>query len=1236
MATTLPGAVAGKIIGPGTISYFLAVLGGKVVSYIPLIGSLVPPLPTPLMTNRIASLAVTPVLGAASGLVGAIFGLFSIIVLLYSIFSCCGLTLQRGGSAAEAGCAGYFEGAYASVRGWRTNQIFDSEGGSAAVSLKKLTPVWFVRFFVVDLLGTLVEFVLLFIQGLLDTLIRLASLSLPIFVLYLLTTTMLPLQTNPAGLFSAVDGTETLAVNTMNAASGLANFVSSFCLAVLLMPWNAVVHTGFTLLEITFAAFSIGDSFGQTGDIGSNIASGVSSSTQFLDFGRRLEEDAAAQRRLAGDSGRNYAGFLTTLTQYSILLAQILDLVGSIFLLFYALILAVIAPIIGIFVAAVADIAQIVVCAVVNGLCAFLEALGVALSAVVTLLNVTIITGINGIINSITSAFGASNSAVIPFIPAPDVGCSADVLASVPCSCSVFFTNVRPCDGATYTCSVDSVTGLWTEYTNSNGVTTPGTANANKAVACTRSRRMLSTFGYVLNMQAAGTGLVCHTACLNNTAFEVCPFVPPPPLSPSWFTPSLPAPPPPHALTYLGQCESGSGRRLESGWESHPHVEFRHASLFLQKFFEVAAPPVVRSSSAKRRDLGGGGGGMPFRTGKWVAGIVESTSSMIFPSESIAETSAAAASSAASANSLLSDPTPGVVNKMKADFAKFGLAQNSEFPEVVPLPDTALSRYVDMVKVAQVVMTHSSRRRATHASSVSSSARAWADVELAKQRAVLPSGRVLRLLAGIESVKVAAHYADALSHENVPILHRLLVTEETVEGGSRRSMHDRPVGDSSAARIAHALRRNLWGQERDEEHTGTLESATHFSRRLMMDAYEELHKASRLSQERLARRRELTQVSDSGLTTRNIFVSPEKAACLNYLCPDSSCVVDRKRCRTPTVWTLGVAVDYISLEASLFASDLDERVVLARITKCRNGLKAAPHTDPFNLYNLGKNVLEDPSIVWCSPMLAPFAYKFPTVDANLREFMLATCGDVGCSCDSYYDGAYDVTNSWFRDMPFFVLSRIHDGLLTFQWFFSTWVAVPLGIGAAWEKFFSPLYAVGLVPLWFQTLFSTQGQLGSYNTQLLCAITHIPSFLYIIFLLLIFTCIFLGFRRCILYVGLKLFSLSILPFELFISYMIDTAGSGDRTDAAKAHQIETWRAKGTTLRLRRERMVYDLKLLLAEPKLKAALHARFGEKLEKEEAEHKAKREFVPAPAPVPPLGTSFGQGQMRRRGWGGV
>jgi hypothetical protein len=1197
----LPGLVVGKIIGPGELSFKLSMIGGKILTYIPFIGGYVPSVPEPLMTNRIAALAITPVLGAASGLVGAIFGLFGIIVLLYSIFSCCGLTLQRGGSAAEAGCAGYFEGAYTSVRGWRTNQIFDTEGGASATNLKRRTPVWFVRYFVVDLLGTLVEFVLLFIQGFLDTFIRLASLSLPIFVLYLLTTTLLPLQTNPAGLFSAVDGTETLAVNTMNAASGLANFVSSLSLAVILMPFNAIVHVGFSALEITFAAFSVGDSFGQSGLSKSSVASGVSDSLQFTDFGRRLEEDT--QRRLAGDSGRNYAGFLTTVTQYSILAAQILDLLGSLVLLLYALILSIVAPMVGTIIATIAAIAQLAVCAITNVACAFLEFLGIGLTAVVTFLNNTIITGINGFINSITSAFGSSNSAVIPFIPVPDVGCPASVLESVSCSCSVFFTNVRPCDGATYTCSVDSVTGLWTEYTLSNGLTTSGTANANKAVACTRSRRMLSTFGYVLNMQAAGTGLVCHTACLNNTAFEVCPTFPErPDLGPSWFTPSLPAPPPPapHALTYLGRCESGSGRRLETGWESHPHVEFRHASLFLQGFFEVAAPPVVRSLSTRRnlRGGGGGGGGLQSSAGAWVAGVIDSTSAAIFPSESIAETSAAAASAATSANSLLSDPTPGVVNKMKADFAKFGLAQNSEFPEVVPLPDTALSRYVDMVKVAQVVMTHSSRRRATHASSVSSSARAWAEVELAKQRAAPPSGRVLRLLARIESVKVAAHYADALSHENVPLLHRLLVTEEeTVEGGSRRSLHDRPVGDSSPARIAHALRRHLWGQERDEEHTGTLESATHFSRRLMMDAYEELHKASRLSQERLARRRELTQVSDSGLITRNIFVSPEKAACLNYLCPDSSCVVDRKRCRTPTVWTLGVAVDYISLEASLFASDLDERVVLARITKCRNGLKAAPHTDPFNLYNLGKNVLEDPSIVWCSPMLAPFAYKFPTVDANLREFMLATCGDVGCSCDSYYDGAYDVTNSWFRDMPFFVLSRIHDGLLTFQWFFSTWIAVPLGIGAVWEKFFSPLYAVGLIPLWFQTLFSTQGQLGSYNTQLLCAVTHIPSFLYIIFLLLVFTCIFLGFRRCILYVGLKLFSLAVLPAELFISYMIDTS-SPSKTKG------DAWRARGANLVLRNRRRVYDIKVLLADPKTALHLKSSVGKQLERDEAEHK--------------------------------
>lgn len=492
-----------------------------------------------------------------------------------------------------------------------------------------------------------------------------------------------------------------------------------------------------------------------------------------------------------------------------------------------------------------------------------------------------------------------------------------------------------------------------------------------------------------------------------------------------------------------------------------------------------------------------------------------------------------------------------------------------------------------------VSQRHAARTRATHASYVSSGAAAWAD-KLRRRgdasaawahpdaggRARAQKGRrdlANDLVLALESVRVRAHAVPAMQREGVSLRRMLLAG--TAADDALHAPSDRRSGGGGAAaerdvspqaHFSAAVQRLLVPGVVGDEHTeGAVEGTLAHSARGFRRALAELH-ATVAEHATRARRRSLAILTNGASNSNNVFVSPAHAACRDYVCPTGVCLADKRRCPTPTVWTPGVAVDYGILQASLAASELDERVIVQGIFSCWNGYAANPRSNPFNIANFGHDVLRDTSLTWCVPMLTPFAYKFPKIDNDLRQQMLDACGPTGCACDGYFEGTYDATNFWFRSMPFLVLARIHDGLLSAQWTVATLITVPLGVGAVWEQIWMPWSPP--VARWFAQLWSVQGQSGSTQTQLMCSVLHYPSVFYIVALAVITLCLFFGYRVCVLYTCMKLVSLVFLPTEILLAWTLDTlendSGRVTRLGDEAARRVRSARAD---LERRRDRL-----------------------------------------------------------------
>ena len=645
-----------------------------------------------------------------------------------------------------------------------------------------------------------------------------------------------------------------------------------------------------------------------------------------------------------------------------------------------------------------------------------------------------------------------------------------------------------------------------------------------------------------------------------------------------------------HVLLYGGACGGGGGtsrRGLgeEEGWNasasaSPPAPDVDAARRLLSSLFPLANVTALRDASGRRRALREGEEAedtdddhdeyRAYRTPhrrRRRASLIQRMGTAVFGAESLGQT---AAREGLASKSLYEQSSADVEARMRGN-VRAAIGDDALFPSSAAPHGNAVLHVADFWRVSSVAQKHAARRVATHTTYLSTAGNAWATKLRSKYAPKTPTAKaqhagrrdlVNRGIVGLESLRVMGVSMRAAEAEGFSPM-RVLFAAAPAQAAAPTSAATRPPtvyaaadarpwGKTPVAVASATLRRLLaTGTAADDRsETAVWEGTAHASLLGRGAAWRGAAEAAEAIVRRATKRRALLVAAASQPGPRNIFVSPQRAACAAYLCPGlpqdtaaSKCVIDRRTCVTPTMWTLSVGFDYGVLQASLFAASLDERVVLGAAFSCWDEVEADPQSNPFGLGGIGQNVLADHTKRWCFPMIAPFAFRFQRIDADVRQDVMDLCGPgTGCTCPAYYEGTYDFTNFWFVGVPFFELARFHDGLLSAQWFFSYYVTVPLGIGAVWSQTFGTLVNWG-VPYWFAYLWSDQGQgqgpnAITYGTQLMCATVHIPSILYIGLFVIVVFCFFLSYMTCVVYTVSKLVLLAFLPVEAWTRSKLD--------------------------------------------------------------------------------------------------
>lgn len=601
MGSIIQYFVARYVTGPSPTTSAIASRTATVIQRIPYIGGMTPVFPEPYMTNRFAVMLIEPATGAAGWVLWAVVGFISIVALLYQVAGCCGLTGTRLGAGAEAVTAGALDRGFWCWPGYRgfaarRQAAVDRDNPSKIPGRTNLRGL--VEYAAWDAFSIPLEFLALFVQGTFKA-FGLVMGALPIlFVLLFLLYVTIPIQAYPYSAFDAVDGANALAVTSWNAGFGLINTLGDAGFSAFCMPFNLMVKTGVQFIQITVEALALSGTGALTGNAGTDVLAQVNDVGSFSDFGRRrlvgAEAAAAhsAHRRRAGEAaGNQYSGWLV-IEQYSVLISQTFDLVLNFLLLLYKLVLAIIAPVIADFMQELAAVIQPIMCAIQEIPCAALELFSQAVQELAVLINIFI-----GILLNPFLALFPGKTQIAAWKPAA-FGCSKSALQGVACNCAVFFSNVPPCDAPSYSCAVDPNTGLWTMYTTQGSLVTHGIESQDAAVACGRTRRMLTAFGHVINTIQDGGGLSCHYACVDGLAIEACP----------------PGEDGMHVLLYRGACaaddpasaERRAARRRLGAAESPAadSAAFERVERRLRSLFGVSAetPLYLRDAASEHED----------------------------------------------------------------------------------------------------------------------------------------------------------------------------------------------------------------------------------------------------------------------------------------------------------------------------------------------------------------------------------------------------------------------------------------------------------------------------------------------------------------------------------------------------------------------------------------------------------------------------------------------------------
>lgn len=222
-----------------------------------------------------------------------------------------------------------------------------------------------------------------------------------------------------------------------------------------------------------------------------------------------------------------------------------------------------------------------------------------------------------------------------------------------------------------------------------------------------------------------------------------------------------------------------------------------------------------------------------------------------------------------------------------------------------------------------------------------------------------------------------------------------------------------------------------------------------------------------------------------------------------YECPDGSCAESGAKCPYPQQWTIGVLYEWGLLQAELAVSQFDAVVFAGEVTRCWQTILANDERNPVSFQNAALTFdqrRQNSNLLWCWPMIPEWPFgSIHGSDFDLEVWIASRCtaaaeNEEPCACSAYWGLHFEVDIMWMEGIPYFEPARYHDGLLA-GWHLLTFVTRDTFVDHTWQFIWNPWYPA--VPKWFAHLLGDQGQKGSAQEQLDCALFYFGSTLWVL-------------------------------------------------------------------------------------------------------------------------------------------
>ncbi len=783
-------------------------------------------------------------------------------------------------------------------------------------------------------------------------------------------------------------------------------------------------------------------------------------------------------------------------------LTLLLDLYYRVQLIILEIVLILIRPVIEFVGDIIANIMMILGCGALDPVCFLRQMAQLFITGLIAFANL-IIRGFN-----LGISFGSSETGPLGLIPDNNVvGCKGgEFNSAVRCNCAGnlfefkggIFPGVEECGPVTYMCDDSLVpsTGHFTEYRIEGASKTALLSSTSRDDACKHSRRALTAAGSLENMEAHGL-YGCYHVCLHGEVLvELCPLDVHATLVPKELDAD------PHVLVYKGVCEdhhhAGPGPRRHLAAMPHSSVSSYVKSLFTSAPHTTVA--TVDERARKEQDV---------KHARERAHTEAHVSRASF--EKLIWTTIE--------DSQSDNPTTTTFE---------GKNFECSFPRVMdPKSDNVATRYTDQLCMLELASLSSKANTVTESSYVASAATAWMN-----RAGVATSGRRLAdetnaqrarrmraegLVGLAEIVRVRVAKMKMLMHHPGTLAERIdILTQpsESMDAVHRRLQASATRGDASGGTT---FWQNSWQHSSailERGHANLLEMTA-----LMSDHAPATH-----------RRNLAAATTNNGIFRPRLVCGATQISCAD----GKTCVerVNRASCPYPEQWSASVYVKHALHMMRLSVGSLDPLTWVQDAFACWESYETNDETNPYSISNR-YTPHDDPKLRWCPLLVRDVPFRFPAVKFNLARSISESCTDNGCDCDNYITGQWRMDVEAIHDVPYFIYARVYNALVGARWALAQ-MTEGSSIDTAWKHVFGPFTRV--LPVWVPNLFNTTGYFGTYQQQLLCFWFHFGSFMYVFFMVCVFTILYVGMGGAVSYVMWRIYMLA----DYFVSLAIERA------------------------------------------------------------------------------------------------